>query len=82
MLPKYGMVLPTENSKSIRGKKNAKGTVVICVNAHLLSRTYINVNWVIQQASMLCKSSKRCCIKVCINGHSNMMELVEWGFLS
>ena len=59
----------------------AKGTVVVC----LVGTNFHVVNWEIKQASILCKPnmpSQIRCIKVCLIGHSNMFEFVEWGFLS
>ena len=69
--------------KIIRGKKKQKNSGGLC-EFHMLSHTSNNVNLEIQQASMLCKSimsSHICCTKVCLNGHSNMLELVQRGFL-
>ena len=64
------------------GSKRKSG--VLC-NCRMLSQTSINVNWDIQQVSMLYKpnmSSQIWCTKVCLNGYSNILELVQWSFLS
>ena len=63
-----------------RSKSNSGG---LC-KYHMTSQTSINVNWKIQQASMLCKrnmSSQICCTKKFLDEHSNMLELVQWVFL-
>ena len=84
MMPKYGLVLAKANSKSIRGEKSKRNTGGLC-EWHMLSQTSININWEIQQASLHCTpnmSSQPCCTKVWLNGHSYMLELVQWSFLS
>ena len=56
-----------------RSKRNSGG---LC-GCHTLSQTFIIVNWEIQQTCMLCKpsmSSQICCTKVCLDGHSNMLN--------
>ena len=75
-----GLVLSTENSKPIRGKK--KQTELWW--SKRMPQTNTNVNWEIQPASILCKlklSFQIFCTKVCLDGYSNMLELVQWGFI-
>ena len=63
--------------------KVSKRNIGILCKCHIFSQTSINVNWEIQQASMLCKpntSSQICCIKVWLDELLNMLELVQWGF--
>ena len=62
-----------------RSKRNSGG---LC-GCHTLSQTFIIVNWEIQQTCMLCKpnmSSQICCTKVCLDGHSNILDLVPMRF--
>ena len=68
----------------LKGKRNIRNNSGLC-KCSISSQTSINVNWEIQHVSMLCKpniSSQICCTKVCLDGHSNMLELDQWGFLS
>ena len=52
-------------------KKEAKWTVGVCVNAHVV-KTFINVNWEVQHVSTLYKHVlSNCYTKVCLNGQSN-----------
>ena len=55
MKPKYSLVLPIENQLETKRRKRNSGGLWEC---HMLSQTSINVNWEIQQASMLCKPLK------------------------
>ena len=64
-----------------RRKRNSDG---LC-KSHMLSQTSIIVDLEIQQASMLLWkpsiSSQICCTKVFLDGYSNMLKLVQRGFL-
>ena len=53
-----------------RSKRNTGGLH----KCHMLSQTSITVNWEILQANMLCTP------KEWLDEHSNMLEMVQWGF--
>ena len=62
-------------------EEEAKRTMVVCANATYYHKTPL----ILIGKYTLCEpnmSSQICCTKVCLDGHFNMLELVQWGFLS
>ena len=77
----YLVPIFTERKFKINKRKRNSGGLCEC---HMFLQTFINVNWE-KLASMLCKpnmSSQICCTNVCLDGHSNMLELFQGVFIS